>query len=169
MIPAGGRIVAIDVRARRIGYAVFDSPTRLLEWGMRADAQRRTGWTGDLIHLYQPFSLVLRAIKRGGTRDTPGARQILRIIRAESRLHSIPVTFITDDARRRFFSEAYGLKTRYQVAPLLAAKFPELKAKLPPPKKTWKPVPRRMSVFDAVQAGFVFLALSASENSRQNT
>ena len=165
-----GRIVAIDVRAQLIGYVVFDSSTRLLEWGMRAtNVEHRVEWIGDLVRLYQPLFVVLRSIERGGRRDTPGARQILRMITAEARHHFVPAKFITNIARQRFFFESYGLRTKYEIAPFLAATFPELKAKLPPSKRVWKPVPRRMSVFDAAQVGIVFLATSAREDRSQNT
>jgi hypothetical protein len=165
MTPEIGRLVALDVRAQRIGYVVLEAPEQLLAWGMRSSGARyRAGWIADLIRLYQPSAVVIRAIKRGHRRDTPGSRRIVSAIRREARHSSVAVVFVTDAARKKLFSR-YGKPTKYQIAPLLAAKFPELKARLPPPKRRWKPEPRKMSVFDAAQAGIVCLASRMREES----
>ena len=165
MISKAKRLVALDVRAQRIGYVVFEAPTRLLDWGMRSDgALCRAGWIADFIHLYQPSAVVIRAIQSGGRRDTPGSRRIIRAIRREARQQSVPLVYVTDAARKKLFSR-YGKTTKYQIAPLLAARFPELKARLPPPKRCWRPEPRKMSVFDAAQVGIVCLASGMREES----
>jgi hypothetical protein len=159
------RVLALDIRAQRFGYAVFEaSPVKLLDWGvrsMRMDGARRGAWhIADLLRMYQPSAVVFRRIKAGGRRDTPGARNITHAIKCEARRNAVPVALVGKSALKIFFRE-YGKHTKHEIASALAAVFAELKWKLPPPRrlKFWRGEARRMSVFDAAALGIAFLAL----------
>jgi hypothetical protein len=160
------RILAVDIRSQKFGYAVLETPHRLLDWGVRTSGVRhRTWYIADLLHMYQPSAVVLRRITAGGKRDSPGARNIMRAIKSEACRFEAPIAFLGTSALNNFFRQ-YGMHTKYEIASLLAASFSELKWKLPPSrrKKSWKSEPRRMSVFDALQLGVVFLALHVGED-----
>jgi hypothetical protein len=88
----------------------------------------------------------------------------MRVIRREARRLGVPVVLVSDATLKGFFREQ-GKQTKHEVAQLLAACFPELRWRLPPVRKCWKPEARRMSIFDAAQLGIVFLALQTGGQS----
>jgi hypothetical protein len=159
------RVLAIDIRSQRIGYAAFEVAARLLDWGMRS--HELDGAIAVLLRRFQPSVVVLRRMKVGGKRDTPGARSIMRAIRSNTRRHSIPLVYLGDAALNKFF-RTYGEQSKYEIALLLATCFPELKWKLPPRRKIWMPEHLRMSIFDAVQLGVVFLATELDAKAMQH-
>jgi predicted glycoside hydrolase/deacetylase ChbG (UPF0249 family) len=65
----------------------------------------------------------------------------------------IPITFIDSDDIRSFFSG----RPKYEIAQLVAHRFPEMAWKLPSKRKPWQPESERQSVFDAVSVGLYFL------------
>jgi len=164
------RIIALDIRSQRFGYAVIEAPPiRFLDWGVRTVGTRRRTWhVADLIRMYRPCFVVVRRRKTGGKRDTPGARNIMRAIRSEARQGHVPVAQISEWALKKFF-RGYGKRTKHEIASLLAASFTELKWKLPPPRrvKFWRPESARMGIFDATAIGIVFLAQHSASGALQ--
>jgi hypothetical protein len=152
------RVLAFDVRAQRCGYAVMEAPARLVDWGVLTVEMGHCEAISRLFDRYQPSVVVLRRRKAGEPRDTPGGRRNERVIRTEARRRSVSVAYLSQAALWRLFRQ-HCQPTKYGIAALLAARFPQLRWKLPPPRKAWKKEPRRMSVFDAVQLATAFLAL----------
>ena len=152
------RVLAIDVRSHRVGYAVFEVPARLVDWGVKKNVER-LGAIANHLRMLQPSVVLLRRVKSGSKRDTAGARSIMHAIRSDMRKLSIPVQYLSESGLKNFF-RTYGSRTKYQRASLLAVCFPELKWQLPPRRKIWKAEHLRMSIFDAVQLGVAFLAAS---------
>jgi hypothetical protein len=82
------RILAIDVRPRRFGYVVLESPIRLVDWGTGKYAPDPSGMTriAWLLRLLQPSAVVLREISVGSRRDGATNRKRIRAIQAEAML-----------------------------------------------------------------------------------
>jgi len=51
--PSEKRILAIDLRSRSFGFAVFEGPTRLLDWGVRSF---RHGVNSVRVPVYKKFA-----------------------------------------------------------------------------------------------------------------
>ena len=161
------RILAIDVRPRRFGYVVFESPVRLVDLGSGkydADAAEmaRIAW---LFRLLQPSTVVLREISVGSQRDRAATRKHTKAIQAEADRFSITTKFISDKTIRTVF-QGNERHNKHDVASLVAAHFPELKWKLPTKRKPWETEHWRMSVFDAAALGLTYISRSDPEATR---
>lgn len=154
---AGTRILAIDVKSRLLGVAVFEPPVRLLDWSKRAiSADACAALVTKLLQRYTVSTVVLRGVRRGEHRDTKRVRRGLRVIRAVARECSIPVVTLTERQVRMFFRK-YQRYRRYDSAVFLSMIFPDLRWSLPHPRKFYEPENRRMALFDAVALGLAFL------------
>ena len=156
------RILAIALRSRRFGFAVFEGPNRLLDWGMvfyplnndvqRAAASKRVA---SLLTLYIPSVIVVGRTRLLNVRNGSGVRPILRSIRRESSSRLIPVHLMKRADVRKVFRLAH-VKTKHEIASFVAQMFPELLWKQPPKRRIWESEHPIMAMFDAVALGFVY-------------
>jgi hypothetical protein len=158
------RLLAVDVRPHRLGYAIFETSERLLDFGVtRFDspsigAQR----IAALVSRFAPTVLVLRNIARESTRNRPPTRAVMRLISRHARHSSIEVTTLSTQ-QVKIALAVDPTVTKHQIASLLACAFPELELRLPQPRKSWQTEPWNMLVFDAVALGVSYLASQNDE------
>jgi hypothetical protein len=160
--PKKGRILALEIRPRRLGFVVFEEPTQLLDWGIRTYGRPENEVSAVvakkidiLLNLYTPFMIVLQP-RRGPTLKTGESIAIvMRTIQVEAEQHSIKFEFVTKPTVRRFFIQ-YGVATKHQIASLLAEWFEDLSWKLPPKRKPWQSEDHNMPIFDAAATGMTF-------------
>jgi hypothetical protein len=156
------RILAISLRSRRFGFAVFEGPNRLLDWGMvfyplnndvqRAAASKRVA---SLLTLYIPSVVVVGRARPLNVRSGSGVCPILRSIRGESSSRMIPVQFMRT-AVVKGVSRQFRAKSKHEIATMIAQMFPELLWKLPPKRRIWESEHPIMAMFDAVAMGFAY-------------
>jgi hypothetical protein len=155
------RLLAIDLRVQRFGYAVFEGPKRLLDWGAKsyplgaAGAETAAKRVADLLELFCPSVVVIRKDHRTGLQDESGIALILRSIRHEAAMRAVPVRLIAPEGIKASF-RIFNAKTKHEIAAMLATVFPELFWKLPPKRKVWQNEHFRMIVFDAISVGFAY-------------
>ena len=155
------RVIALDVRARRFGYVVFEGPHKLLDWGIRTYAnadwcvlERRLG---DLRSMFAPSIILIRETAERHRFGQPMIRHALRTVKAFAKRALVVIRVIDRSSLRRFFSG--GAKVNKQdVARIVADRFPELSWRLPPERKPWQTEPRRQSIFDAASLGLFYFA-----------
>jgi len=153
------RIVAVDVKSGESGYAVFETPLRLVDWGLKGEK----GYIGnarciaDLLALFQPSVVVMLRIATNSKRNSVSVRRTVQAVRGEARRASLPVAIVSERAAKTFF-ERQGFRTRHEIASALAASFPELAWKLPPHRKMWQTEYARLSIFDAVSLALTYFA-----------
>jgi hypothetical protein len=153
------RLIALEVRPRRIAYAVFETPTRLLDWGVRGAGRglkTASGFAG-VLKTYRPSVLVLRSITSGGRRDHPRTQELLTAIEAEAKQSAITVAFVTARELEVFFRQ-HGRATKHQIAEAIGEWFPQLASRVPPQRKAWQPEHWRMPLFDAMATAMAYLA-----------
>lgn len=158
--PIRRRVLALDVRPQRAGYAVFEGAGRLLDAGLTI---RRTGADiqGQLkavFQIYRPHVLLIRRIERRSRRNHPRTRVNLRTARRLAFALNIRIVQISEQQIRAYFENA-DVYSKYQIASSLASTFPELAHRLPPARKLWQSERARMSIFDAVSYGVAYFAL----------
>ena len=157
--PNEKRILAIDLRSRSFGFAVFEGPTRLLDWGVRSFRQGINAVKipaslkfAGLMDEFSPSTIVVR---KGSveSRKKAGMRQAL-VTQAEK--HRIPVRLLS----RRVVKNAFvgSNRNKYAIAVALAKQLPELVPKLPSVRKIWKSEDYRMSIFDAAALGVAYFS-----------
>ncbi|HVB35588.1 MAG TPA: hypothetical protein VNJ52_14630 [Patescibacteria group bacterium] len=156
------RILAIALRSRRFGFAVFEESNRLLDWGMvfyplnnsaqRVAASKRVA---SLLTMFTPSVVVLGTARPLNGRSGSGIRPILRSIRREASARLIPIHLMKSAEVREIFRPLRAI-SKHQIASGLTEVFPELLWKLPPKRKIWETEHFRMVLFDAVALGFAY-------------
>jgi hypothetical protein len=157
------RIFALDPTHKGFGYAIFELPFRLVEWG-------RAHSTGDkylgavasferLLSRFRPDTVVLEDAAAPGSRRRPRVRRLIDglVKLAESR--GVAVSRVARSAVLECFSPKGGTATKYSIATRLAKDFPELQDQLPPPRKAWQSEDQRMSIFDALALAVTFASM----------
>lgn len=154
------RVLAVDPTAHGFGYALFEGPRRLVDWGTtdirgnkHAAALKKTE---ELVRRYQPAVLVVEDCGHARSRRSPRVRlltgQMLDAARrCGAKGYALPIV-----ASYQQFSKQ-GAHTKYDIASALAREFPALTLRLPPKRKPWQSEDSRMSIFDAAALGYTYL------------
>jgi hypothetical protein len=153
------RLIAFEVRPRRIAYVVFETPSYLLDWGIRSvrlNLPPSAAFT-NILKTYHPSVFVLRRVEAGGRRDNPRTKELLSAIQTEAKRLAVTVAFLTERQLELFFRR-HGRVTKHQIALAIGEWFPELSAQVPPARKPWQPEHWRTLIFDAVATAAVYLA-----------
>jgi len=153
------RLLAVEVRPQRIGFAVFEGPDRLLDWGVR-DASENVRppeligkKIGILMDLYLPSATVVRQRRVRSARLCRRIETATRVIRREARQRAIKFHTLASQVVQRSFANS---ATKHEIASRLVERFPELSWKLPTKRKVWKSEDYGMVIFDAAAAGLAF-------------
>ena len=160
------RILALEVRYRRFGFAVLEKMPRLL-----LDSGTRTYSTATVFRqrlkpifsVFDPQVIVVRRPSHRNPRHRNGVQSILRVIRREATRRSIQMKFVTISEIRHVFRESGA--TKELIATATTRTFPELQWKMPPKRKPWTSEGHNMVIFDATATGIAFLALQDAEKS----
>lgn len=157
------RIMAIDLRRSRFGYAVLDGPGALLEWGsgeIWAHDDRRRDFKNtrlrSALRVSSPATVVVRRSQYRGSLKSSLKDRLLRQIKRDAEAYSIPVVMISQAVIRMAF-HLPSRASKYRVASVVARRFPELRAKLPAGRKAWEPELHGIIIFDAIAAGLAYL------------
>ena len=153
------RVLAIDVRPRRIGYVCLGESNKLLaataaRFTSRGAARARLA---SIFDECQPAVLVLRCTKPGSWRDWPGTRVIQRLARTQARRHSTEILSVNEAQLARFY-RAHNFHNKNETAAFLVTEFPELAPYELQARKPWEPEHRYMLIFDAAVLALVYLA-----------
>jgi len=153
------RVIALDVRPRRLGYVVFEGPTRLIDWGVkRFEVEvRHVERIVRLVAVYHPSVILLRNVRKNSSRHTPAFRSVHRRIVNWANSVELPIAYVTEAAVRQTFS-ASAKATKERIARLIAGCFPELAWHVPPPRKLWQSESRSMPIFDAAALALAYFA-----------
>jgi hypothetical protein len=156
------RILAIDLRHRRFGFAVFEGHRNLVGWGARlypATGEPEVAMMSErltaLLKLYSPSAIVTtqerwdRALISGHICSLE--EEILRL----AAIHSIAIHAIRQAQVRQSFQNL-GCETRFQTAASLTRIFPELLPRLPLARRLWDSEHSSMTIFDAVALGLAY-------------
>jgi hypothetical protein len=153
---ASARVIALDIRPQRIGYTVFEGPSRLLDWGVKRIRQKKTDRIMFLLKTFRPSVLVLRRITRNSRRDLPAVREMIRTVRHQARSLSIPSLFVSMARINRVLGPYVKKPTKQQYAAFIAECFPELAWQLPPRRKAWQREIWNMTLFDSAALGVTY-------------
>jgi hypothetical protein len=159
------RILAVEIRAARLGYAIFETPKHLRDFGCAwfdcpAIARSRIA---HFLQFYRPSVLVLRGGSARYPRNMRKRKAVARIARDEARKLAIPSARVSEVEFSSSF-EQYSCRDKYDVAAVLVAWFPDLAWRLPARPKFYDPEPRSMLYFDSIALGIAYLELIAKPN-----
>jgi hypothetical protein len=164
-------LLALEVRASRVGFAVFEGPTRLLDWGVRSFEKGNktlkssaSDRIATLLAFHRPFAIVLRARTCNSGSQRRALAMITNSIRVEAKRHSTKIIVLTHRQVQSCFAPD-GQITKHDIAVILAKRFEELSWKLPLRRKSYQSEAPVMAVFDAVATGIAFFERQAPKRS----
>jgi len=156
------RILAIDLRHRRFGYAVYEGHRNLLDWGARvypatgeAEVSMASKRLSSLLKLHSPSVMVLKQERWDLAQTNQHMRALVEMTKSEAIAHSVQIRLLGDAKVRESFRHM-GCETRSEIAQALARIFPELASYVPPKRRTWQAEHPRMIVFDAIALGLAY-------------
>jgi hypothetical protein len=146
-------VFAVFPSARGFGYAVFEGPMSLVDWGVKgvrsiqknAESLKKIR---ELFAFYRPDVVVLENCQGRGSRR---AKRI-QTHATEERIAT--ASFSRAEVRACFSST--GSTTKRRIAESIAREFPELEPRLAPVRKIWMSEDSRMNIFDAAALGMTY-------------
>lgn len=148
------RFLMLDIRAQRYGFAAFDASRRLLGWGYRRNAcagKMTVEKHLTILQLRFGFGQIL-VRRRTDVRSQQQQRDVVDAVVRFGSSAKVPITLIDAHQIRSFFNG----RSKYEIAKLVAERFPEIAWKLPRKRKVWQPESERQSIFDAMSVGMYF-------------
>ena len=157
------RLLALEIRASKLGFAVLEGPARLLDWGVRSFGEQnqkvRSAVSDRIITLltfHNPSAVVVRARKYHSTLNNKKFLAIVSEIRADTKRYSSKLCILTTHQVQNHFA-LRGKVTKHDIATSLANQFEELSWKLPHRRKAFQSEAPAMLVFDALANGIAFV------------
>lgn len=151
------RVLALDPFRDGFGFAVLEGPEQLIDWGVKRVNKTKNPnclcKIESLIEHYQPNVIVLEDCK--GSRRSLRVQELIRKIMRLASKKKITCRSFSRSKIGKVFSQSSVL-TKYQIASIIAEKFPELVPHVPPVRKPWMSEDSRMSIFDAVALALTF-------------
>lgn len=160
-LPPETTIIAIDPTRKGFAFAVLDTPSFLVDWGMK-NAPARSGdlrrKVDDLLSRYEPTLLVVEDLAAPGCRRRKRARREIKSIERLAFSRGVRVARVARLAVQNAFAPG---RSKYEVAVKLAEIFPVLAPRLPRRRKAYTTEDARMNIFDAL--GFIAALLGRAE------
>ena len=155
------RVFALDLHPLSFGFAMFEGPDELVDWGIKSF---RHGVNAVKVPLNVKLTLLLDqhgpdivVIK---TPRTAALKRLARTIAALAQYRRIPVRLISNSSVREAFPD--NNHNKYQIAAVIATRYPELSPRLGLKRKLWQAEKYSMSIFDAVALGIAYLMREAA-------
>lgn len=153
------RVLAIDLRNRRSGFAIFEGPRNLLDMGTMVlpsmpDESVRSRFS-DLLRLSLPSIIVVRNDRWENMMSDPNTRQFTEVLTNQSKARGIQIRALEQNKVNATFRNL-GCDTKADISSALARIFPELVWRLPPERKAWESEHPRQTVFDAIALGLAY-------------
>ena len=155
-------ILAIDLRHRRFGYAVYEGHRILRDSGLRvyravgdAEVAMASKRLAVLLKSFSPSAIVVKRERWDRAQTNPHIKSLAKEMMRVASAHSVPIFLLEQDAVRKTFNNM-GCETRDDIAAALARIFPELHWRLPPKRRPWQSEHPRMAMFDAIALGLTY-------------
>jgi hypothetical protein len=156
------RLLALEVRSRKIGFAVFEGPSRLLDWGVRSCSHHPTRTLHEvvakrvrpLLFHYRPFAVVMRRESQYSSKTAVRLRVSVSAIRREANRSGVEIRLVKAKTRNQFFVQL-RCERKHQVAQLVGDLFEELSWSVQPQRKAWHSESYHTVIFDAAATGLV--------------
>lgn len=168
------RLLALEIRSRRIGFAVFEGPSRLLDWGIRSCSHPTRSLrkivakrVRPLLIRYEPVAVIMRSENQYSSQTAARHRVSVVAITQEARRCGVEFRLLKTEMRKRFFVQR-GYDTKYQVAEMIGELFKELSWKAQPQRKAWHSESYHTIIFDAVATGLASFAEGVNPSECEN-
>jgi Holliday junction resolvasome RuvABC endonuclease subunit len=151
-------ILAVAPFSRGFGFAVFEGPRNLIDWGVKEIRSDKNNISlkkiESMIDFYWPDILIIED-PRGENRRRTRVRILLDSINKLGKEKKVTMRSFTRPMVRQAF-ETIGAATKFQISQVIADEWPELKPYLPRFRKPWMSEDCRMSIFDAISLAITY-------------
>jgi hypothetical protein len=148
------RILSLDPMTRGFGYVIFDEPFNLAECGFaRVKSDKLIGTIARFERLladFKPATVVFEDTEAAGSRRHHRVRELIETLATLARERGLTVSLVSRMAVVARFSGGEAPATKQMIAQELTRHFPELRLRLPKPRKVYESEHERMSIFDAL-------------------
>ena len=148
------RIFAMDPTTKGFGYAVLETPFRLVDWGLaHVSGEKESGAIArfeELLDQYRPDIVIIEDSTAPGSRRRPRVQKLLEKLRDTVRERGMAVHMIPRLAVVECFSAPDKRATKFSITQNLAETFPELAPKMPARRNIWQSEDERIATFDAL-------------------
>jgi len=152
------RVVAFYPISNSVAFAVLEGQ-ELLDWGMvQVKPKSPDDGMNRIVALIERYAVdaVVAEDHHGKTRRGARIRSLLSGIKVSALGRRTRWKGLSRDQVRETF--AGSARTRYEIAVVLAERYPELALRLPPKSKAWTSEDHRIALFDAVAFGLTYTA-----------
>jgi len=136
-----GATLSIEPRSKSLGYAACDGAGVLVDWGgFRSCRSRHAYYRSCALKLmrgYGPEYVLIEDCDASSSRRRPPTRKLLKRIADDAEREGIIVVKITRDRVLKRFC-LYGIGSSFDLAEAVCAEYPELRSRLPRPRKPWE-------------------------------
>lgn len=150
------RILALSVDWEGFGFAMFQGPDELSDWGTRGYRSRGNvpleARLKFLLDENRPDTLVMLEP------TTPQRKRTVARLTELAKAQRIPAALVLASDLRNAFAPVN--QSKYQMAAAIADRYPELLPQLPTPRKDWQSEKFGITIFEATAAGFVYYGQS---------
>lgn len=152
-------ILALYPNSKGVGYAMFDSPDHLVEYGIGnvspVSITRSLKKVQRYIAYYQPDIVITRELTPSRLRRSRRTQRLISLICSEARLHSLNVHCYTRKDIQETFKQ-FGATSKFQISKKLMEWFPMLENLEYPKRKRWMSEHYNTGIFDAIALGVVY-------------
>jgi hypothetical protein len=136
--PSGERILAIDPTQRGFGYMVLEGLDFAVDWGVREVRGPKNPQSvravARLMRRYPPDALVVEDCRAKGRRRRERVRKLIDELIELAAAKGVRVHRVSRTKVRQVFARV-GATNKHRIAGVIAVRFPEFTAKLPPVRK----------------------------------
>lgn len=164
------RVLAIDPTSRGFGFAVFEGPTSIIDWGVKSIRTDKGASTllkvDQLVRHYLPDVVALENHAGKGSRRCCRIRLLIDTLRRDIEDRRVKTRLFSRRQVCRVFA-AFGATTKFEIAHAIAQQLPDLALDLPRYRKPWMSEDYRMAIFDAASLALTFYFSLPRQTSRQ--
>jgi hypothetical protein len=153
--------LSVHLNTRGFAFVLFESPLAPFDWGTPEirgvrKHERCMEKVAAIIDQYQPEGLVLQDMSNEGTQRAERIVKLNADIIRLAKARDLPVFLYSREIVRDTFFQQHGVRTKQDIAELIAKSVPAFQRYLPSPRKPWESEDARMGLFDAAGLGLVF-------------
>ena len=155
-------LLAIDPMYRGFGFALFEKPNSLVDWGItdiRLNINNRSlHRIKQLIEYYHPDRIVLEDIQGESSHRCKRIEQLLSKIQLLAKEKGVKVSTYSPKQVQEVF-EQFNCRNKYERAKAICEWLPELTSRIPPKRAIWMSEDPRTNLFDAVALALTYYYL----------
>ncbi len=122
-------ILALFPTAYGVGYALFYTPKKLVEYGLGhirpVNSQKSLERVRQYLSYYEPDIVLLRGFKKNEAKTYKRTEKLIRTISKEAEKLGLKVFFYTRDEIKEVFAQ-FGRNSKYEISQKIIEWYPQL-------------------------------------------